>query len=83
MIDSPLIWCKASASTAVGNCVELAALPGGGIAVRDSKDPDGLWLKFTPAEIGAWLDGAKAGEFDRFATHLATDTTTTTIGDAR
>lgn len=62
-----LIWRKASVSTANGNCVELATLPDGTIAVRDSKDPDGPWLAFTRAEIATWLDGAKAGEFDDLA----------------
>jgi hypothetical protein len=32
-----LHWFKSSASAA-GNCVEVAHLPGGGVAVRDSKD---------------------------------------------
>lgn len=35
------------------------------IAVRDSKDPDGPTLFFTPAEWDAFLDGVKADEFDR------------------
>ncbi|MER6950109.1 DUF397 domain-containing protein [Nonomuraea sp. NPDC000554] len=34
------------------------------VAVRDSKDPDGPKLFFTPAEWNAFLDGAKADEFD-------------------
>jgi len=32
-----LRWFKSSASSAAG-CVEVAHLPGGGVAVRDSKD---------------------------------------------
>jgi hypothetical protein len=59
-----LIWRKATASTANGNCVEIAALPGGGVAVRDSKDPDGPSLRFTAAEWSAFADGMAAGEFD-------------------
>ena len=55
-------WRKSTYS-AEGNCVELAAVPAG-IAVRDSKDPDGSILVFTPAELRAFVDGAKAGEFD-------------------
>jgi hypothetical protein len=61
-------WQKASASSGQGNCAEVAGLPlGGGVAVRDSKDPGGPVLVFTPAEWAAFLDGAKAGEFDHLA----------------
>lgn len=41
-----LKWVKATHSGAQGNCVEVAALPGGGRAVRDSKDADGAMLRF-------------------------------------
>lgn len=47
-----------------GNCVQVATLPSGERLVRDSKDPDGAVLTFTPAEWAAFLLGAKAGEFD-------------------
>lgn len=41
-------WRKASYSGANGgDCVEVAAIPTA-IAVRDSKDPDGYKLAFTP-----------------------------------
>jgi len=45
--------------------VEVADLPDGGAAVRDSKDPDGPKLVFTRAEWVAFLGGVKDGEFDR------------------
>ena len=45
------------------NCVEVAFV-GEAIAVRDSKDPDGPALIFTPAEWDAFVGGAKDGEFD-------------------
>ena len=35
-----------------------------GQEVRDSKDPDGPVLRFTPSELAAWLDGARHHEFD-------------------
>lgn len=58
-------WRKASSSGGSGNCVEVARLAGGTTAVRDSKDPDGTVLAFTSAEWDAFVDGVKAGEFDR------------------
>ncbi|MFI5617120.1 DUF397 domain-containing protein [Streptomyces sp. NPDC051567] len=58
------VWTKSSASTGNGNCVEVAALAGGGAAVRNSRFPDGPALVFTAAEIAAFLDGAKRAEFD-------------------
>lgn len=62
--DERLEWRKARASQTNGNCVEVAAVPGGGVAVRDSKNPDGAVLRFTAAEWAAFVEGAAAGEFD-------------------
>ena len=45
--------------------MELAALPGGGIAVRDAKDPSGPVLSFTRHEWVSFLDGLDKGEFDQ------------------
>lgn len=61
-----LTWIKSSLSFCNSNCVEVAGLPGGGVGVRDSKDPDGPVLKFTPGEWQAFVGGARNGEFDRF-----------------
>jgi Domain of unknown function (DUF397) len=58
-----LVWRKAQRSTNNGACVEIASTSGK-IAVRDSKDPNGPILVYTPAEFSAFLDGAKNGEFD-------------------
>jgi uncharacterized protein DUF397 len=58
-----LDWRKASASNANG-CVEVAPLPEGGVAVRDSKDPAGAILSFTRREWTAFLDGLDKGEFE-------------------
>jgi hypothetical protein len=70
-IDVPLLgavtWRKASASNPSGDCVEVAALAGGAVAVRNSREPHGPALVYTPAEIAAFLAGAKAGEFDDLA----------------
>ena len=45
-------------------CVEVAALPGGGIRVRDSKDRAGPVLRFTDHEWQAFIAGAHSGEFE-------------------
>ncbi|GAA2463982.1 MULTISPECIES: DUF397 domain-containing protein [Actinomycetes] len=58
-------WVKSSYSSAQGgNCVEVAALPGGGAAFRHSRHPQGPALVYTAAEVGAFLAAAKDGEFD-------------------
>jgi len=46
-------------------CVELATLPSGEIAMRNSRFPAGPVLVYTPGEIKAFLAGAKDGEFDQ------------------
>ncbi|MGI5130222.1 DUF397 domain-containing protein [Pseudonocardia sp. CA-107938] len=56
-------WRKSRASGA-GNCVELAALEGGAVAMRHSLDPHGPALIYTSAEIAAFVEGARNGEFD-------------------
>jgi Domain of unknown function (DUF397) len=57
-------WRKSARSSAQGNCVELAQLPGQGVAVRNSRDPEGPALLFTDAELEAFLGGVKDGDFD-------------------
>jgi hypothetical protein len=46
-----------------GNCVEVAFLAGGDVALRNSRQPDGPALIFTMAEWDAFLGGARDGEF--------------------
>jgi hypothetical protein len=60
----PVTWQKSRRSNPSGNCVELAELPGGGIAMRNSRDPDGPALIYTPEEITAFILGARDGDFD-------------------
>jgi hypothetical protein len=55
-------WTKSSASGAEGDCVEVAELPGGGRAVRDSKNPQREPLRFTASEWAAFRAGVIAGE---------------------
>ncbi|WP_433715155.1 DUF397 domain-containing protein [Nocardia sp. CA-084685] len=58
-------WFKSSRSTASKDCVEVAHLDGGVVGVRDSKNPTGAALIFTPAEWDAFTAGVNDGEFDR------------------
>ena len=60
----PVTWRKSKWSNPSGNCVEVAALPDGDVAVRNSRHPAGPALVYTRAEISAFLAGAKDGEFD-------------------
>ena len=59
-----LVWVKSSYSGNNGNCVEVASLPGGGRAVRDSKDKSGPVLAFSVSEWRAFISGTQAGEFN-------------------
>lgn len=58
-----LRWFKSSASAA-GACVEVAHLPEGGVAVRDTKDRGRAPHFYTRQEWSAFLVGVKNGEFD-------------------
>ncbi|GAA1992317.1 DUF397 domain-containing protein [Kitasatospora viridis] len=58
-------WHKSSHSGPNGNCVEVAVPAEAVVAVRDSKDPAGPRLHFSPA---AWQAFAGAAGGDRLAT---------------
>jgi hypothetical protein len=62
-----VVWQKSRHSNSQGSCVEFAKLPGGNVAMRNSRHPDGPALVYTPAEIEALLLGVKDGEFDHLA----------------
>ncbi|QFG26056.1 DUF397 domain-containing protein [Actinomadura sp. WMMB 499] len=61
---SGLVWQKSRRSNPSGNCVEMAELPSGDIAVRNSRDPEGVVLVYTREEVEAFVGGAKDGDFD-------------------
>ena len=66
---SSVTWQKSQRSNPSGNCVELARLPEGeGYAIRNSRDPEGPVLLFTPSEIDAFVRGAQDGDFDDLLT---------------
>ena len=54
---------KSSRSTAAGNCVEVADLPSGHRAIRDSKDAASPILTFGPSEWATFTAGVRAGDF--------------------
>ena len=62
-MSEPLVWFKSSASSANGQCVECARLPGGGIAVRDSVNRGGPMLRFTAAQWQAFVARVTTSEF--------------------
>jgi len=66
--QTTLRWRKSSFSTGEGNggeCVELASLSEGGVAIRNSNLGDSSpVVNFTKGELRAFVLGVKAGEFD-------------------
>jgi hypothetical protein len=60
MIDM-LTWIKSSYTGSQGNCVEVASLPDGGRAIRDSKNPDGRHLMVSPSAWRRFTNQIKAG----------------------
>ncbi|MEV7965549.1 DUF397 domain-containing protein [Sphaerisporangium sp. NPDC088356] len=57
------IWRKSSHSGQQDNCVDVADIPGGGRAVRDSKKSTGPTLVFTTDEWNAFISAVKTGRF--------------------
>ncbi|RZB20921.1 DUF397 domain-containing protein [Streptomyces sp. F001] len=57
-------WSKPWSDDAGGACVEVMKLADGRVAVRQSTDPDGPALVFTPLEMSNFLTAVKAGDAD-------------------
>lgn len=53
-------WRKSSHSSQDGNCVEIATNLPGTIAVRDSKNPNGPTLTFTPTQWQTFTTSTRA-----------------------
>jgi hypothetical protein len=54
---------KSSYSSGNGECVEVATNVPGAVAVRDSKHPNGIVLRFAPTAWTAFRDAIAHSEF--------------------
>jgi hypothetical protein len=54
-------WRKSSYSGGQGNCVEVADLPDGGMAVRDTKNRGGGMLRFSADAWAEFISAIKDG----------------------
>lgn len=57
-------WRKSTRSGSGDNCVEVAVADDGAVGVRDSKNPTGQALEFTPTQWAAFTGGIRDSEFD-------------------
>ncbi|MYS86472.1 DUF397 domain-containing protein [Embleya scabrispora] len=60
---STVVWQAAPGSTA-DDRIEVAAIPGGGMALRNPADPLGAVQRYDEREWAAFLAGVRDGEFD-------------------
>ncbi|GAA4532440.1 MULTISPECIES: DUF397 domain-containing protein [Nonomuraea] len=62
---SAAAWRKATKSGSNGgDCIEVAPLSGGRVAIRDTESPGQAPFVVTASVWDAFVDGAKRGEFD-------------------
>jgi hypothetical protein len=62
--DHSTLLFRASSRSGKSACVEVASLPNGGVAVRDSKDRSRGPLTFDSHGWADFVNGVKNGEFD-------------------
>ena len=60
-------WRKSRHNGQLGNGVETAALPGGEVALRNSRDSGGPALILRRSAMADFLAGSEDGEFDDYA----------------
>ena len=63
-IPSTILQFRASSRCSKGACIEVAPLPEGGAAVRDTKDRSQRTLVLAADEWADFLAGVKNGQFD-------------------
>ncbi|WP_280497092.1 DUF397 domain-containing protein [Nocardia asiatica] len=59
---SDVTWFKSSYSSAEKDCVEVAFVGANSVGVRDSKDPAGPALVFTPTEWDSFISCIARGD---------------------
>jgi hypothetical protein len=59
-VEVAVVWRKSSYSGSQSNCVEVAEADHA-VAVRDSKDPAGPALAFSPTDWAAFIASVKTG----------------------
>lgn len=70
MENMEVVYMMSSACHHAGNCVEAALLRTGEVSVRDSKDRAKAPQVYSAEEWDAFVQGVKAGDFDRAAMPL-------------
>jgi len=62
--QTPQTWKKSSLSYSSGDCVEVADDLRGIVRIRNSKDPGGVVLGFSPAGWNVFVGAVHRGRFD-------------------